>query len=287
MEPLTQGILDDVVEMGARMGQATLAALYPKEFSVNLIALELQDYTGASIDYFAFPIMPSQLQYDFKPINNLKKTLGGLVNVSSDSFDPQDITISGDFGRNYKLISLSGGYLPSMGGSNFTNKVDGINTQNATMKPDWSMAYGGFDLRQKRGVNVLSPLVKSGFGCIKLLEGICAKSQQKTLDDRDVKNRVGDQYATSVLRPTRFILYNLAFGHIFQVKLVSLTISENQNESNLIPRYNLQLKVVRDLSTLIDRKKVLLKSTGQIGTQTITSTGNKALSTLQSRIPMK
>ena len=93
---------DLVYNFTTTLGRAALHALYPKDFEYYLVAFELRSYEGAVIDFFAFPIMPSSMKVNKPSAINVKKSFGGVFSTSTEDFVPFEISINGNFGRNYR-----------------------------------------------------------------------------------------------------------------------------------------------------------------------------------------
>ena len=51
-----------IVDFAAQMGRSALAAAAPHDFEYYLVALELTDGSGNTIDFFSFPIMPTRIR---------------------------------------------------------------------------------------------------------------------------------------------------------------------------------------------------------------------------------
>ena len=58
------------------LGRQLLSTLYPNDFEHYLLAFELVDSQGTTIDYFAFPINPSEYNYTRNALTNVKKNSG-------------------------------------------------------------------------------------------------------------------------------------------------------------------------------------------------------------------
>ena len=55
------------------IGRAGLNALFPNDFEFYMVALELVDSESRTIEYFSFPILPSNIREQSTPITNIKK----------------------------------------------------------------------------------------------------------------------------------------------------------------------------------------------------------------------
>ena len=135
------------------VGKRVINAQFPDDFEFYMVALELIDSKENTIEYFIFPINPSGITEVKIPLVNIKKTAGGVTVMSTQTFVPTDITLTGNFGRKFKF--LLGREL-----INFS-----------AIKQSAKNILG----------NVFSDTIKTGYGCTKVLERIIMKSSQ--LDD--------------------------------------------------------------------------------------------------------
>lgn len=201
------------------MGKAGLNALFPNDFEYYLFALELVNSIGVPVDYFAFPILPESIQEEHNELTNVKKTMGGTVVLKTSTFTPRDLILSGNFGRTFKVL---------------------IN--------DTRLSVAGFSLSMRNGVFTIpspkelvkkalefSSFAKTGYGCVKAIEAIKEKSKQL-----DTYNK-----------PHVLYCYNPILGNNYQVEVMSFSHSQDDKQSNQIPRYNLRLKAVAPLDSLL------------------------------------
>lgn len=201
-------------EQEKELGRSALNSLYPNEFELYLIALELVNSKGETEEYLVFPITPDQIRKTENNRTNVKKSSTGTTVLFSKSFTPNDVSISGNFGRSFRLLSQGIG----MGISDFRM----IQRQdNSTFKT------AEFD-----------PYVKSGFGATKLLQKICSRSTKL------------DQWS----KPYRLYFYNMALSESYLVVVPSsgLVISQSL-ETNMIWTYNLSMIIIANLQDLKSR----------------------------------
>lgn len=227
------------------IGRAGLHYLYPNDFEYYLMALELVNGDDETIDYFAFPVTPEITQREPKLIN-LVQTMGGVTFLSSSTvFTPKQITLRGDFGRKFRVLLNRNGDAYNFSAIRFTgvkNKEDLIQNANSLKKAT-------FD-----------PVLKTGYGCIKILQSICEKS-----DGLDEKGR-----------PFKLYLYNMALGESYWVKVMDLTLT-GEKSKNTLWQFNLSLQAIGRLESLFgDSKKSMLKRLSiqqiQTGVNILTST---------------
>lgn len=214
-------ILDNAA-LVKQVGKATLNTMYPKEFEVYMCALELVDETEATLKYFIFPVMPSNIEENKPEITNIKKTLAGVVSLSNPTFIPGDISLSGSFGRKFRVL--------------LGQTVTDITSSFTTTKG--KMSFGS----AARGVSQLfSDNVKTGYGCYKVLEDIIAES--KIVDENGIR---------------RLYFYNLALGNNYLVKPLGLKASMSE-ENNMIWNYVLSMKTIAPLDSIRTAKQNLGK----------------------------
>jgi hypothetical protein len=198
----------------SQLGRSLLHTVFPSDFEVYMMALELTDADGNTIDYLSFPIMPESIQKTELKRTTIKKTSSGVTVMSSATFTPEEITIKGNFGRSFKIML---GKEPSPQGVAF------------------SIPGGKLNLTEKRSIKTpnFSIGVKNGYGATKILQSIINKS-----------NGVGNDG-----RPFRLYFYNMALGESYLVAVPQsgLQLSMNQ-EKNMIWEYTLNLTTIAPLS---------------------------------------
>jgi hypothetical protein len=86
------------------IGRSGLNMKYPDEFELYVIALELTDENFITQQYFVFPINPSSIEETEPKLTNIRKTLGGITVLRNTTFVPTQISLSGTFGRNFKVL---------------------------------------------------------------------------------------------------------------------------------------------------------------------------------------
>lgn len=231
-----------------QLGKSLLHTLFPNDFEVYIMALELTTSTGETIDYFSFPVMPESIQKTELKRTNIKKTASGVTVLSSASFTPEEIIIKGNFGRGFK-INL--GKEPSAEGVAFSISAGKFSLQDLN-------SGGG-----SRSLNVKLPEfnigIKSGYGATKILRAIINKSTGVGKDGL----------------PFRLYFYNMALGESYLVSVspAGLLLSMSQDK-NMIWEYTLNLTTIAPLSlNFFDKNKTSL--TKVLGTASIQSGLNK------------
>lgn len=131
------------------VGKSAVHTIIPDEYEYYLCSLELYDSVHTKVGYISFVIMPDQISESHSPIQNIVKTHGGIVTVINPTFAPIDISLTGTFGRKWRLVS---------------------NYKDPTKKrSDFSNLNSGKMLNMSIGV-------KSGYGLTKVLEKILNES---------------------------------------------------------------------------------------------------------------
>ena len=144
------------------VGKRVLNTIYPNDIEIYIVAFELTNSRGQTKEYFIFPINPSSITEQMPFLTNIKKTAGGISVLNNNTFVPTNIAISGNFGRQFKI--LLGQELVHFSAIKF------------------STAAGDFVSQLKGAANfkgaVFSTSIKTGYGCTKVLESILLKSSQ-------------------------------------------------------------------------------------------------------------
>lgn len=220
---------EEIIEKVSSVGSVAASLLWPYDFECYMVAFELCDGVGKTIDYLSFPITPENLQIEETPAVNIKNTFGGVSVVSSELYTPKTISLRGNFGRAIKVLSRGDitASFTSLGGFEFERSYSK-------------------DLQAKK-TSELSHNIKTGYGTSKVLQSILNKSYgvHKTLG---VVNKL--------------YFYNLAFGESYVVKVTYFKISQSL-ENNMLWNYDITLKTISPLD--LDKQKTnssLIKSFG-------------------------
>jgi hypothetical protein len=131
------------------LGKAGLNAMFPNDFEVYIIAFELVDSLDNTIEFFSLPILPNSINVSEPELTNIKKVNGGVTSLKTDTFVPKDITLQGNFGRNFKIL--------------IRNKLLDFHSFKGVL----NMVKGDF-----QGTNI-----KTGYGTIKVFQDILEGSK--------------------------------------------------------------------------------------------------------------
>lgn len=191
--------------LGYDTAAALMSSLYQVDFEAYMITLELTDSKGVTLDYFTFPIMPNELSIREDIPVKIENTFGGVNSISSNVFSPKEINLSGSFGRQFRLL--------------FRNKLSIPLSSKAIQERD----YGVNGIKRKQ--LELSNNLKTGFGCIKVLQSIVNRAVE--VDQYDECNKL--------------YMYNMAYGESYVVKPISFRGHQNVSNSG-IWQYDLSLR---------------------------------------------
>lgn len=235
------------------VGKPTVNALFPLDYEFYMLTLELVDSEGDLIDNLIFPVMPQSITEDERPNTSIKKTAGGITVLEDITFIPKTIQINGDFGRAFKF--LLGREAISFKALRFSRKTGVYKREDMPGSPG-----------VKTRVPIFNSKIKTGYGCIKVLESILEKS--RGLDSKG--------------NPMQLYLYNPALGNNYLVKYTSRSLSQNNPDSNMIWRYGFSLTAIAPLGSVREqatRGLVVSMAVGQIN-KGITNVVNKARASL-------
>ena len=206
---VTQAIETRAQLLNQQSGKWLLSQAYPDEFEYYMVGLELLDSTLTSKKFFVFPVNPNSIEYSKTFLTKVSKTAGGISVLKTEDFVPADISLSGTFGRDFKVL-INGQEQNLVSGFADTNNII-----------DKTKSVAGSVL------NGFSERVKSGYGCCKVMEDIIESSQQR--DDSG--------------QGQFLILYNLAFNQKFFVEAENIVFQQSL-DSNMIWNYSVKFKVV-------------------------------------------
>jgi len=192
------------------IGEASLHYLYPNDFEYYAMSLELVSNSGPTemtVDYFVFPVMPSNYNNSSTTLTNVRKTNSGVLSIRNSGFVPIDLKINGDFGRQFKVL---------IGSNEITAAAWKFSTAGGDFGGNLQIPTPPFNLQ-----------LKTGYGAIKILEAICNKS-------RKVDN-LGYPYT--------LYLYNPAMGENYIVEVENFTVKQEVSRSRIYS-YSLQMKAL-------------------------------------------
>lgn len=192
------------------IGKAELNALYPDDFEFYLISLELFELKKSGdkdlIGLFIFPIMPESMSHNDKNIVSVKKTATKVISLKNPTFNPIDISLSGNFGRRLKILF----------GQNQ------LNTTNFFLKKDFPEK----GINNSRNFDVS---VKTGYGIIQMLRKILDLSRSINTDSG---------------LPYQLVYTNLSLNTSYIVEYLNMDLKQSM-QMNAIWNYTLNLKAIK------------------------------------------
>lgn len=209
--------------LGYTAAATLMSSLYQVDFEAYMIAFELCDSMGKTLDYFTFPIMPTEISIEEEIPVKVENTFGGVNSISSNVFVPKSINLSGNFGRQFRILVRNKVVVP------FAHKT--------IQERDYGV--GGIQRKQLEVSNML----KTGFGCFKVLQSIINRSVEV------------DKYGEC----NKLYMYNLAYGESYVVKPITFRGSQSVS-NNGIWNYDLNLKAVCPLHLDAHKKGKAVKA---------------------------
>lgn len=218
---------DRYLKLLGQLGRAGLSALYPNDFEAYIISLELATWDDKTIDYLTFPIMPNSIQQNEPKRTTIKQTSNGVTALTIGSYTPKEITIRGNFGRNFKILA----------GRMFT----GFNTPNYSIQSGKRTIESLHDTNTPTKFNPFDFGIKTGYGVTKILQSMIDKSNG--LDNNG--------------KPFKLYFYNMALGENYLVKIPPNGFSLNQSmSSNMIWEYSLTMIAIAPLNYVLGNAKL-------------------------------
>ncbi len=216
----TSAILDlqrRAADIAALAGRAALHNQFPDDFEYYMCSIEIVDANDSNnvLDYITFPVMPEGIRISDQKIQNTTKTSNGVVTLENFSFVPKNITINGNFGRQFKLVAGGGGSFPQAITSDKVSKT--------------------FDKNGKLELPSFSLIAKTGYGMTKVLETIFNKSS-----------------SLSSGAPVLMFFYCPAFNANYLVQPINIQYSQNRQNMNMIWDYGLTMKAIAPADQLIN-----------------------------------
>jgi hypothetical protein len=209
------------------IGKGAANALFPEEIPYYFLAFELFDSKGKTVDYFAFPVLPDEIQDSQPEITTIRKSIGAVSVLKNPTFNPRQINIRGDFGRKFRVL---------INGQKFD--FAGIGAVIKSIK-NKKFSFKGAQF---------SSFAKNGYGCVKAIESIKEKSKQL------------DEYQ----KPHTLVLYNPILGNNYVVEFNNFTHKQDNGRYNMISGYAIQLTAVAPLNNLLSSSQNLLNSVKNI-----------------------
>lgn len=197
-------------------GRAGLHATAPDDYEYYLCSFELFNSSLEKVGFISFVVMPNQIAENYTPIQTITKTHGGIVTVFNPSFNPFDISLSGTFGKKFRIVTDLKDPDPA-------NKKKKTNMLLNLVMGNISNVTGGL-----MGA-------KSGYGLTKVLQHILQESNR--LDENE--------------KPYILVFNNYAFNTHYVVNVMNFSFQQSYDQ-NMIWNYSIQLKAVGLKPSAID-----------------------------------
>lgn len=181
------------------VSRITLNSLYPKEFEAYLVSLELVDYNDNIEEYFTFPVNPNYISKVDPRVKSIDRTFGAIIVNKSDQFVPKDVVLKGNFGRDFKVVLRHKGDITF---NSLLNKSAFVSSEE------------------------FNPIIKSGYGSLKILQNICEKSEVSV---NGLHNKL--------------FFHNYLLGESYLVEVIDFA-QDQSLASNMMWGYTLRLKVI-------------------------------------------
>jgi hypothetical protein len=205
----------------ANVGRAGLNGAFPNDFEYYACALEIRNSANDIEDSFIFPVMPSSISEDETQLSNVQKGIASVNTLINPSFQPFQISISGNFGRRFFVLIQD--RATSFAGISLGLKK---NSPGKFVAPEFDVS------------------VKNGYACIKILERMYRQSNSL------------DEFG----KPYRAFFYNLALNSNYMVNLDGFRKSQNDRQSNMIWNYQLVMTATAPATAIIPKNKSSLGS---------------------------
>lgn len=148
---LTGGLVRGGMSAFSSTTNSILNSLYPREFELYMLSLELTTFDDSPIDYLTFPVNPDSMTKIEPKVKEIDRSYGAVVVTKTDFFVPQDLVIRGNFGKSFKFL-------------NRQDSAAGIVNMFKGMVPKLE--------------GEMSRYWKSGYGCLKVLQSIVQDSDK-------------------------------------------------------------------------------------------------------------
>lgn len=206
---IVEQLANSVGNIASTAVKSTLNSLFPRDFELYLISLELVSPDDKPEDYFTFPINPQSINKIEAYSKNIERTFGSVVVNKTGSFTPQDITIKGNFGKSFKIL---------------------VRNKDIT----------SFTSVYKKAEDEFSTTIKSGYGSLKVLQDICKRSNE-LVNGRPKRLyfhnfALGESYLVEVLdlNEDMNLSSNMIWGYTLRLKILSPINIDSTQRLNLV-----------------------------------------------------
>ncbi len=182
------------------MHRNVLNSIYPREFEAYFISLELTDSNNNIEEYFTFPINPNFISKTEPRTKSIERTFDKVIVNKSDRFTPQDLTLKGNFGRDFKILVRHKGEV----------------VFNSILSKTTMFAEDEF-----------SSTIKSGYGSLKVLQAILDKAESSVNTNPKKlyfhNYLLGESYLVEVIdfNVDQSIQTNMMWNYTIRLKILS------------------------------------------------------------------
>lgn len=210
-------------ELMKTTSKAVLHNIYPEDFEYYLCVFELVDAKSLkTLSYITLPIMPDNIKMTNQNIQSTSKTSNGVVTIENFSFNPRQISLTGNFGRKMKLVDANFEL------TQFSNSINSVVS----------------NLKKLNPVSEFNTNVKTGYGMVKLLEKFIEFAKTNSTES-----------------PVLLFFYCFAYNYNFLVQPLNFSVSQNRN-MNMIWEYDITMTALAPASEILqtdDYKQTLSK----------------------------
>lgn len=237
---MINGAISTALNTVVELGKGALHATAPDNFEYYMCSFELFDSMHKSKGFLIFPVMPNNIMETKTNLKTVTKTVSETITLFNSSFAPRDISIQGTFGRKLRLL---------LG----VQEVSDIG------------AGAGFSINI--GNTKITPLIKTGYGVMKVMEDII-----DTADTLDASQRA--HY---------LIFHNYALNTHYIVEVLQSSFSQSV-ENNMLWFYNIEMKAVAPASSLSAGFNVN-SFIGGVANQALAGAASKVVNSVLRKIP--
>lgn len=199
---IVNSLAQQIGNIGNSAIKTVLNSLWPKDFELYMVSLELTDYKDNLLDYMTFPINPESISKSEPQLKNVERAYEATVVTKLGQKIPHDINIRGNFGKSFKMLLRTSGFSGDF----------------RALVGKTSSGMGGDEI---------SPFFKSGYGCLKVLQNIC--TQSNVLDNGRSRRlyfhnfMLGESYLVEVLSmgEDMSMSSNMIWGYNLSLKILT------------------------------------------------------------------
>lgn len=201
-------------DLVGEFGRDVLHSIFPKEFELYMISLELVNPNKDIEEYFTFPINPNSMSKIEPYTKTIERGFNRVIVNRNSSFTPQDLSIKGNFGRDFKVL----------------------------VRQKESVTFNSILSRSKFfQEEEFNHSIKSGYGSFKILQNICQRSNElvggKPMKLYFHNFMLGESYLSEVLDFTaeQSLSSNMLWNYNLKLKIIA-PINQSSRKISFKPR---------------------------------------------------